>query len=240
LLLKSALYRRIYKFGESAGVIISDNEMAIEKALSVIEFHRKRLIEYVSYNPFFMQTFEPFSLDDGPMVARLMTKHSALAGVGPMAAVAGVLADLAIREMIENGARVAVVENGGEVALVSNGSVDIALQAGDEPLSKRIGFRLEKFPSGVATSSGRFSHAFSFGSAEAVTIFASTAGLADAVATAVGNVVKGENEEYATRLGIKKGLSIEGVQGIFILYKGSIGVGGKVPKIIGVDPNECV
>ena len=237
--LKSAgLHRRPYQLGESAGLIISDSETAIGKALSAIELHRERLTEYVRLNPFFKEALEPVKLDYGPLVARLMAEHSAAAGVGPMAAVAGVLADLAIREMVEHGARVAVVENGGEAAVVSNGPVDVALQAGDEPLSRRIGFRLERFPMGVATSSGRFSHALSFGEADAVTVFADNAGLADAAATAVGNVVKGDDEESAARRGVMTGLSIKGVQGVFVLYKGTVGVGGRVPKIIGVDPVE--
>ena len=50
---------------------------------------------------------------------------------------------------------------------------------------------LTEFPIGVATSSGRFSHALSFGDAEAATVFCKNASLADAAATAVGNVVKG-------------------------------------------------
>lgn len=234
----SGLYRRPYQLGESAGHILSDGETAIEKALHAIELHRERLTRYVSVNPFFREALGPVRLCEGPLVARLMAEHSAAAGVGPMAAVAGVLADLALREMVEHGARVAVVENGGEAAVVSDGPVDVALQAGDEPLSRRIGFRLERFPVGVATSSGRFSHALSFGEAEAVTVFADNAGLADAAATAVGNVVKGDDEESAARLGVEAGLSIEGVRGVFVVYRGTVGVGGRVPKIIGVNPSE--
>ena len=88
-----------------------------------------------------------------------------------MAAVAGVLADLAVKDMLHAGCEVAVVENGGEVSAVSNMPIDVALAAGDAPLSKRFGFRLTDFPAGVATSSGRFSHALSFGDAEAATVF---------------------------------------------------------------------
>lgn len=232
----AGLYRRRYRLGESAGLIVSDSEEAIDKALSAVELHRETLKNYVRLNPFFRETLKPLRLDDGPLVARLMAEHSSAAGVGPMAAVAGVLADLAVCEMLVVGARVAIFENGGEAAVASDGPVDVALQAGDEPLSRRIGFRLEEFPVGVATSSGRFSHALSFGEAEAVTVFAGNAGLADAAATAVGNVVKGRDEERAARRGVEAGLSIDGVQGVFVLYRGKVGVGGRVPKLIGVDP----
>jgi ApbE superfamily uncharacterized protein (UPF0280 family) len=60
--------------------------------------------------------------------------------------------------------------------------------------------------------------------------------LADAAATAVGNVVKGEDCQAAIQQGMDKALSIEGVEGVLIIYKGSVGTAGKIPKIIKVDP----
>jgi ApbE superfamily uncharacterized protein (UPF0280 family) len=152
-----------------------------------------------------------------------------------MAAVAGVLADLAVKDMLRAGCKVTVVENGGEISAMSNAPIDVAVAAGDEPLSKRFGFRLTEFPIGVATSSGRFSHALSFGDAEAATVFCKNAGLADAAATAVGNVVKGEDCQAAIQTGISKALSIQGVEGVLIIYKGSTGTAGKIPQIIKVD-----
>jgi ApbE superfamily uncharacterized protein (UPF0280 family) len=164
----------------------------------------------------------------------LMAEASEKANVGPMAAVAGVLADLAVEDMALAGSEVAVVENGGEVSAISNQPIDIALSAGDSPLSKQIGFRLEKFPLGVATSSGLYSHALSFGDAEAVTIFAVNAGVADAAATAVGNLIKGDDRRGVIERGIKEALQIEGVNGVFILYGGIVGKAGEVPQLIKV------
>ena len=158
------------------------------------------------------------------------------AGVGPMAAVAGAIADLAVEDMVRAGCEVAVVEDGGEISANSNQPVDVAVAAGEEPLSKRFGFRLTEFPIGVATSSGRFSHALSFGDAEAAVVFCKNATLADAAATAVGNVVKGEDAQAGIQAGIKVGMSIEGVEGVLILYKGQVGTAGKIPQIIRVEP----
>jgi hypothetical protein len=152
-----------------------------------------------------------------------------------MAAVAGVIADLAVEDMKRIGCEVAVVEDGGEISAVSNRSVDVAVAAGEEPLSKRFGFRFTEFPIGVATSSGRFSHALSFGDAEAVVVFSKNASLADAAATAVGNVVKGQDVEAGIKAGISKGLSIEDVQGVLIIYKGQVGTAGKIPQIIKIE-----
>jgi ApbE superfamily uncharacterized protein (UPF0280 family) len=152
-----------------------------------------------------------------------------------MAAVAGILADLAVKAMIAEGCEVAVVEDGGEISAVSKVPVDVALAAGEEPLSKRFGFRLVEFPIGVATSSGRFSHALSFGDADAATVFCKEAGLADAAATAVGNVVKGEDVNVAIENGIAVAKSIVGVEGVLILYKGCVGTWGKIPQIIKIE-----
>lgn len=171
-------------------------------------------------------------------MAQLMAEASARAGVGPMAAVAGVLADLAVQEMIGSGCKVAVVENGGEVSAVSDQPIDIGFAAGDEPLSREMGFRLRKFPVGVATSSGRFSHAFSFGDAEAVTVFACDAGVADAAATAVANLIKGDDVRGVIKQGIDHALGIDGVTGVFILYRGVVGKAGQIPELIKVNPAE--
>jgi ApbE superfamily uncharacterized protein (UPF0280 family) len=233
---KKNLFKRAFRHKESNCTIISDKESAIEKATSSIEHHRRQLEEYIKEHPQFLHSLEPVAVDDGPKVAQLMAEASAKAGVGPMAAVAGVLADLAVEEMVSDGCSVAVVENGGEVYAVSNQPVDIGFAAGDEPLSREMGFRLKEFPLGVATSSGRFSHAFSFGDADAVTVFAVDAGVADAAATAVANLIKGDDVRGVIRQGIDRALSIDGVKGVFILYRGVVGKAGQVPELIKVNP----
>jgi ApbE superfamily uncharacterized protein (UPF0280 family) len=58
--------------------------------------------------------------------------------------------------------------------------------------------------------------------------------LADAVATAVGNVVKGEDAKAGIKAGIERGLAIEGIEGVMVIYKGEVGTAGKIPQIIKV------
>ena len=233
---KEKLFKRAFRHKESNCTIISDKEEAIETAISSIEGHLRLLEAYIKKHPRFLFSLAPVPVEDGPKVARLMAKATKNVYVGPMAAVAGVLADLAVQDMINSGCKVAVVENGGEVYAVSNQPIDIAFAAGEEPLSKEMGFRLKQFPIGVATSSGQFSHAFSFGDAEAVTIFAVEAGVADAAATAVANLITGDNVQGVIRQGIDRALGIDGVQGVFILYRGVVGKAGQVPELIKVNP----
>jgi ApbE superfamily uncharacterized protein (UPF0280 family) len=232
------LFKEAFQVKETQCTIIADKEQGIKTAMASIKRNRKALENYIERNSLFLYSLDPVAVPAEPLVARLMAEAAEKACVGPMAAVAGVLADLAVADMVADGCRVAVVENGGEVSAVSDSPVDVALAAGDAPLSKRLGFRLTEFPVGVATSSGRFSHALSFGDAEAATVFCRNAGLADAAATAVCNVVKGEECEAAVQRGIDSALSIEGVEGVLIIYQMFTGTAGKIPQIIKVDPSS--
>jgi ApbE superfamily uncharacterized protein (UPF0280 family) len=232
------LFKESFRVKETQCTIIADKQEAIATAIASIRRNRKALENYMKRNSLFLYSLEPVAVPAEPLVAQLMAEAAEKANVGPMAAVAGVLADLAVKDMVAAGSRVAVVEDGGEVSAVSVGPVDVALAAGDAPLSKRLGFRLAEFPVGVATSSGRFSHALSFGDPEAATVFCRNAGLADAAATAVCNVVKGEDCEAAVQRGIDRALSIEGVEGVLIVYEGFTGTAGKIPQIIKVDPSS--
>ena len=233
---KETLFKRAFRLKESECTIISEKESGIETAVSSIEHHRRLLEKYIKEYPQFLYSFEPLTVEGAPEVAWLMSEASRKANVGPMAAVAGVLADLAVKDMINAGCKVAVVENGGEVFAISNQPIDIAFAAGDELLSREMGFRLKEFPLGVATSSGRFSHAFSFGDAEAVTIFAVDAGIADAAATSVANLITGDDVQTVIRHGIERALSIDDVKGVFILYRGVVGKAGQIPELIKVNP----
>jgi ApbE superfamily uncharacterized protein (UPF0280 family) len=232
--MKKHLIKYHYKYKETTGTIISDIKKAVKVAEQALLDNRKEIEKYIQKNPLFLNSLKPIKIDKAPIVAKKMCEATEKAEVGPMAAIAGVLADLAVDAMIVSGAQVAVVEDGGEASAISNTSIDIGLLAGSNTLSKRLGFRLEKFPIGLATSSGKYSHALSFGEADAVTIFAETAGLADAVATSVGNIIKGNNKNKAIKQGLKKGMSIKGVKGVFIIFDDKVGQAGKIPRLISI------
>ncbi|HJW65803.1 MAG TPA: UPF0280 family protein [Candidatus Bathyarchaeia archaeon] len=235
------LFRRVFELKDSRGIIIADKKSAIDVAAESFRRNREELENFTESHHLFLESLKPVKVPAEPLVAKLMAEAASKADVGPMAAVAGVLADLAVADMVAEGCEVAVVEDGGEISAVSQEPVDVAMGVGDTPLSNRFGFRLTEFPVGVATSSGVFSHALSFGDAEAATVFCGNAGLADAAATAVGNVVKGDDVQAAIHRGIEKAFSIQGVEGVLIIYKGFVGTAGKIPQIIKIDPceHEC-
>jgi len=93
---------------------------------------RKVLEDYIKSHPDFQSSFVPLELKPhAPEVARRMAQAAGLAGVGPMAAVAGAMAQFAVEAGIKAGAREAIVDNGGDIYLQTAEPVVIGIYAGD-------------------------------------------------------------------------------------------------------------
>ncbi len=227
------LIRRGFQIDETIGVIICDDERYLLLGLESLRRHREKLKEYIKKNPSFEHSYDPVEVGDVPEVVKRMSVASIQSGVGPMAAVAGVIADLAAEEMVGAGAKVAVIENGGEIIAFSDRALRVAVGASTDLLTNKIGFLLDKFPIGVATSTGRHGHAFSMGDSDTVTIFAENAGLADAAATASANVVLGEPGEDV-KAGVDTGMEIEGVFGVLAIRDDVVSIGGVIPQMLSV------
>ncbi len=159
----------------------------------VVIQERAQLEAYIGGHPDFLTTLAPWPADPfAPAVVREMIEAAAAAGVGPMAAVAGALAARVGRHLAPLSPEV-IVENGGDVFLAIKHPATVALFAGTSPLSHRVGLSLDPSlsPLGVCTSSASVGHSLSFGRADAACVFAESAALADAAATAMGNRVQG-------------------------------------------------
>jgi hypothetical protein len=200
-----------------------------------ISRQRAALEEYIRRDGFFKLTFEPHEpKDDAPKIAKLMARAASRMGVGPMAAVAGAIAHLAVRAMKAAGATFAVVDNGGDIALLLDRPLTVGLYAGQSRV-RSVGFRVQprKGIFGICTSSGTVGPSISLGKADAATVIAPDAVLADAAATALGNAVKGDTQKaIENALGCIKDNKIEGM----VVITGShMGVAGRVPPMIKVD-----
>ena len=194
--------------------------------------------KYLLSHPKFLHSLRPVNIEASvPRIVRIMAESTRSLNIGPMAAVAGALADLAVESMREVNAEVAIVENGGEVSAHSERVFTIGLYAGRTQLAGTMGFQIEpsECPIGVGTSSATVSHAFSFGEADAATVFADTATLADAGATAVCNMVKGKDVEASVQKGLHFAEMIDFIRGVLIVREDCIGVVGSVPKLIRID-----
>lgn len=109
----------------------------------------------------------------------------------PMAAVAGTIAELVGDYLAEQGATKVLVNNGGDIAIrLSRGEktrVGVAPRLGAPP-SHYLDIRAGDHIGGVATS-GRGGRSFTLGIADAAVAVASSAAVADACATVLGNAV---------------------------------------------------
>ena len=117
-----------------------------------------------------------------PPLLRTMLSAARLAGVGPMASVAGAIAQ-AVGAALKPHSSSIIVENGGDCYLDMDEETTVGIYAGPRsPFSGKIGIRLtaDVFPLGICTSSGTVGHSLSFGKADAVTVTARDAALADA------------------------------------------------------------
>jgi len=146
--------------------------------------------------------------------------------VGPMAAVAGAIAEAVGSELAALSQEV-IVENGGDIYLKSLKQRLIGIYAGKSPLTGRVGLEIEgeDTPLGICTSSGTVGHSLSYGQADAVIVLSPSTVLADAAATAIGNrILKSEDIPG----GIEFARSIGGLKGIVIILGEQVGVWGKV------------
>ncbi len=232
--------RRHFQLKETAVSIIADEERYIAEAIESIKYHRKQLEQYIARDPFFKITFEPYECkESAPEIVQLMSKVSGKAGVGPMAAVAGTIAELALEAMTSKGATHAIVENGGDIAILNDREITLGIYAGESSF-KNIGFVLEPGfePFGICTSSGTVGPSISLGNADAATVIATSASLADACATALGNEVQ---DRASVERAFKSVKGIAGVEGAIVIIGDTIATWGKVPKLteVSISP-DCI
>lgn len=212
--------------------ICSTHTSLIEKQL---KSHRFALEAYIGRHREFFTSVTPVHLLPGaPVVARRMARAADAVGVGPMAAVAGVMAHLGVEAAVESGAREAIVENGGDVVVLSPEHILVGLYAGGHSLSGRMALRLEPSasPLAICSSSSIMGHSRSFGSCDLATIVAADGGIADAAATLACNLVrKPKDVEKA----LQRVLSIRGVEGVLIIKGEDVGLAGDLPRLVRHD-----
>lgn len=161
-------------------------------AEEIIKTQRLLLEQYIERDPLFRTTLKPYLVQsDAPALAVEMAQAAQQAGVGPMAAVAGAFAQM-VGKALARRSRDVIVENGGDIFLRTARPRKVGIFAGTSPFTNKIALEIQpqQTPLGICTSSGTVGHSLSFGKADAVIILAPATPLADAVATATGNLVQ--------------------------------------------------
>ena len=183
------------------GVVLKESDLQIlaerdlsREALLLLQEERAALEAYIHKQPKFFTSLEPLPDDpEAPPVVRQMLGAAQRAQVGPMAAVAGALAEAVGKKLLEKGlTKEVLVENGGDIFLALKKEAVVAIWAGESPLSGKLGLKVppELMPCGVCTSSGTVGHSLSLGRADAVCVICKDTALADALATSLGNLVQ--------------------------------------------------
>jgi len=196
-------------------------------AHDVVRELRGALERYIGTRPRFAESFVPVAVeDDAPEIVRAMASAASAAGVGPMAAVAGAVAERVAKRLLAYSADV-IVENGGDIYLVGTQERRVLLVAGSSPLSGRVAIALGEgdLPAAVCTSSGIIGHSVSLGIAHAATVVASDGALCDAVATGLGNRVHGPDDIEDA---LAYAHSVPGVRGAVVIVGDRIGAIGEV------------
>ncbi|MDP6546848.1 MAG: UPF0280 family protein [Phycisphaerae bacterium] len=190
---------------------------------------RGELEEYIARHGEFASSLMPVELlDDAPEIARRMAEAAKRVGVGPMAAVAGTVAQMSA---LAAGDAEAIVENGGDVFLAAKHAVTVGLYAGQGPLSDSLALSVppQAMPLAACSSSGVMGHSLSLGKCDLACVVSRNASLADAAATHAANLVKTPDDIEAA---LEQIVGINGVDGVLLVQGDRIGVAGDLPPLV--------
>lgn len=193
--------------------------------------HRGAIEDYIKAHPQFFSSLTPIAIDfDVPGIIKTMGEAGRSAKVGPMAAVAGAVAEYVGRNLLSRTDEV-IVENGGDIFIKISKPRKMGIFAGDDsPFTGKLAIELPLSDNGygVCTSSGTVSHSLNFGKADAILVISDNTALADAAATAIGNRIASDDDiEKAITFG--KGIS--GIDAILVLVGKKMGSWGNIKLI---------
>lgn len=228
------LFASLVKIKDTDLQIFSDKEI-VGKAKELALQFRLQVENYITRNQVFKSSLVPLEQDPtAPPIVKDMIQAGLATGTGPMAAVAGAIAEYVGKALLDFGCCEVIVENGGDLFVHRGSDLTIAIFAGQSPLSMQVGLKVAagKLPLGICTSSGTVGHSLSFGTADSVTVLSGSTALADAAATRLGNEV---GRERGRGSGIKKALevgrSIQGLDGVVVVSGDKIGAVGDVELV---------
>lgn len=234
--------KRFYRYWVSnkdlyqARVIVKETDLHIltDKPLDEvfikerINSYRRNIEDYIAKDRRFLTALKPLAVElNAAPIVKKMVKAARHANVGPMAAIAGAVAEFLGRDLLKKRYKEVIIENGGDIFLVTRKIRKIGIYAGKSKLCNKLYLKIkpQDTPLGICTSSGTIGHSLSFGLADAVTILSKNASLADAVATAVANRVKSP-QDLQNAADFAK--SIKGILGVIIIIKDHLISWGKV------------
>ena len=193
-----------------------------------VKKQREILERYIKIHPEFYFSFSPVEVESNEEIIKLMSLSSKLTKTGPMASVAGAIAEIIGRKFLPLSEEI-FIENGGDIFLNLKNEVKIGIYAGKSPFSMKIGIKIKKEnPVGIATSSGTVGHSFSYGDADAVTVISNSSAFSDGAATYFGNLIKGKIDKELIEREIN---DFPFIEGMLIIREKELFVWGKIELI---------
>ena len=218
-------------------VVVKETDLMVYTGTKLIDETKELVLEqrgyveaFIKSHPDFARALIPWQLDGpAPGIIVNMIKAGRNAGVGPMAAIAGAIAEQVGLGLLKLTDQV-IIENGGDVFIKSNSSVTVGIFAGNSPLNLRFGIRLKSKsnPAAVCTSSGTIGHSLSLGKADAVCVVAASCSIADAAATSIGNLI---NSPADIESAISAGRRFEELSGIVVIVDEKVGMWGDLEVV---------
>jgi len=218
-------YRRFAHKGANFRILCDRFEAVTDEIVRL----RTVLEEYIARHGEFASSLAPVELlADAPEIARRMAAAAGTVGVGPMAAVAGTVAQMSAETA---GDAEAIVENGGDIFLAARRTVTVGLYAGQGLLGDSLALSVppEAMPLAVCSSSGVMGHSLSLGKCDLACVVSRNASLADAAATSAANLVKTPDDIEAA---LEHIAGIDGVDGVLIVRGERIGMAGDLPPLV--------
>lgn len=197
---------------------------------NIVTKYRQDIENYIKHDPGFKTAFAPYDILQGsPLIVQDMTSSSTKANVGPMASVAGAIAEYTGKDLLEYSKEV-IVENGGDIFLATEKKRKIGIYTTNPKFSDKVAIEIspENTPIGICTSSGTLGHSVSLGTADAVVAVSYSTSLADACATAIGNIIKTPSDIDE---GIDFARRVEGMSGVIIIKDDQLGVWGNITLV---------
>lgn len=206
--------------------IRADKDLSAQ-AKDLVKEYRRQIEDYLRKDSKFLTALEPYEVGSTALpIVKEMARAAKIAGVGPMAAVAGIIAECVGKGLLAFSKEV-IVENGGDIYISSKRKRNLGIYAGRSPYTEKLAIEINPgdTPLVIATSSGTVGHSLSFGRADAAIVISSSGALSDASATRLGNLVTSPQDVNEALDKIKK---ISGVRGAVVIIGKTIGVWGKI------------
>lgn len=215
---------------EQTDLLILAEKNLEKEAIDLTLQARSQIEGYILQNPEFLRSLSPLPPDQiAPPLIQSMLAAASQFDVGPMAAVAGAIAEFVGKGLQQFCSQV-IVENGGDIYANLNRPLRVSLlpwpQKKDSDL--RIEIERDLMPLSICSSSAKIGHSLSFGEADLACIVARSGAIADAAATLAGNLLRKGSEFSRVVSLFKDHPAVDG--GVFV-WRGHIAIWGKLRLI---------